>query len=175
LLTADHGESFSHEYGGHGGLMLYEELLHIPLIVSVPDASTHGTRRSELSNQADLAPTIAAIAHIPASPLWEGVSLIDKPNDVDDRTLYAMSFEQNGSRSRLANGAVAALQHNWKLVRFLGTSRYPNMPPLQTQLFDTANDPLELRNVAGEQTDTLNILSGKIDEQLARAGAAVSE
>jgi arylsulfatase A-like enzyme len=175
LLTADHGESFSHEYGGHGGLMLYEELLHIPLIVSVPDASTHGTRRSELSNQADLAPTIAAIAHIPASPLWEGVSLIDKPNDVDDRTLYAMSFEQNGSRSRLANGAVVALQHNWKLVRFLGTSRYPNMPPLQTQLFDTANDPLELRNVAGEQTDTLNILSGRIDEQLARAGAAVSE
>ena len=175
VLTADHGESFSHGYGGHGGVMLYEELLHIPLIISVPDASTHGTRRSELSNQADLAPTIAAIAHIPASPLWEGLSLFDNAGNVDDRTIYAMSFEQNDSRSRLVDGAVAVLQHNWKLVRFLGTSRYPNMPPLQTQLFDIANDPLELRNIADEHADILNSLSGKIDERLASAGAAVSE
>jgi arylsulfatase A-like enzyme len=174
LLTADHGESFSHGYGGHGGVMLYEDLLHIPLIISLPDASTHGTRRNELSTQADLAPTIAAIAHIPPSPQWEGLSLMDKPMDGDDRTIYAMDFEQNNSRGPLANGAVAALRNNWKLVRFLGVSRYPNMPKLQTQLFDIAADPAELHNVAGEHTDVLNSLSDKVNEQLARSGARIS-
>jgi arylsulfatase A-like enzyme len=175
LLTADHGESFAHDYGGHGGVMLYEDLLHIPLIISPPGGLEHEIRRTELTNQIDLAPTIADIARVAPSQHWDGVSLIEQTGGTSDRTIFAMNFEQNQSRSRLANGAVAALKNRWKLVRFLGVSRYPNMPLLETQLFDIANDPWEDHNIAATHHDIVSTLSAQIDEKLAQAGGAVRE
>jgi arylsulfatase A-like enzyme len=64
LLTADHGESFDHGYGEHTGPMLYEDLIHIPLIIELPNPPATGERRSDLAAQIDLAPTIAAIAEV---------------------------------------------------------------------------------------------------------------
>jgi hypothetical protein len=49
------------------------------------------------------------------------------------------------------------------------------MPPLQTQVFDLANDPAELHNVATAHPDVVDILSAQIDEHLAREGGAISE
>jgi arylsulfatase A-like enzyme len=173
MLTADHGESFSHDYGGHGGVMLYEELLHIPLILRLPGESTTSERRVELSDQTDLAPTIAAIAHVTPSPNWSGASLLGRPSR--ERTIFAMSFEQNESRGRLSTGSVAVLSDNWKLVRFIGTPKYPKMPRLETQLFDLASDPREQHNLAATHPDLVADLSTQIDEQLERYGGPVGE
>jgi arylsulfatase A-like enzyme len=175
LLTADHGESFDHGYGDHGGVMLYEELIHIPLIVELPNATAATLWRDDLSSQIDVAPTIAAIAGVAASPSWAGRSLLELPNSSEPRTMFAMNFEQNGSRGRLTTGAVAAVQSNWKLVRFLGEPQYPNMPPLQTQLFDLAEDPNEHRNLAAIYPNFVAKLSAQIDEQLAIHGNAVRD
>jgi arylsulfatase A-like enzyme len=175
LLTADHGESFGHGYGDHGGVMLYEELIHVPLIVKLPNATAATLRRDDPAAQIDLAPTIAAIAGVAASPNWAGRSLLEPPNSSEPRTIFAMNFEQNPSRGHLTTGAVAALQSNWKLVRFFGEPHYTNMPPLQTQLFDLAEDPHEHRNLAAIYPDIVATLSAQIDQQLAIHGNAVSE
>jgi arylsulfatase A-like enzyme len=174
ILTADHGESFSHGYGGHGGVMLYEDLLHIPLIVSLPGKSM-AERRFDLADQSDIAPTIAAIAHISPSPSWRGVSLLERPSSAIGRTIFAMDFEQNQSLGHLSTGSVAALNDNWKLVRFIGKPQYPHMPPLEMQLFDLANDPGEQQNVATTHNDVVAALSSQIDEKLGRYGNAVIE
>jgi arylsulfatase A-like enzyme len=175
VLTADHGESFDHGYGDHGGVMLYEELIHIPLIVALPGATAATPRRDELASQIDIAPTIAAIAGVAPSPGWAGHSLLALPSNSGSRTIFAMNFEQSDSRGRLRTGAVAALQSNWKLVRFLGEPHYPNMPPLQTQLFDLAGDPHEHKNLAIIYPNIVATLSTQIDEQLAIHGNAVGE
>jgi arylsulfatase A-like enzyme len=86
-----------------------------------------------------------------------------------------MNFEQNKSRGRLTTGSVAALRWNWKLVRFFGEPKYPNMPKLQTQLFDLAEDPHERKNLASMRPDVAAALSAQIDAQLAVHGNAVSE
>jgi arylsulfatase A-like enzyme len=175
LLTADHGESFDHGYGGHTGPMLYEDLIHIPLIVELPNASAALVRRDALGAQIDLAPTIATIAEVAPSPSWTGRSLLALPDSSEPRTIFAMNFEQNESRGRLTTGSVAALRSNWKLVRFFGEPKYSNMPKLQTQLFDLAEDPHEHRNVAANRSDIVAALSAQIDEQLALHGNATSE
>jgi len=175
LLTADHGESFDHGYGSHGGVMLYEDLIHIPLIIALPSAAVGLDRRNELAAQIDLAPTIAAIARVASSPSWDGQSLLTPPTSGDLRTIFAMNFEQNDSRGPLTTGTIAALQSNWKLVRFFGKPRYSNMPRLQTQLFDLAEDPHEHRNVASIHSDVVAVLTAQIDKQLAIHGNATSE
>jgi arylsulfatase A-like enzyme len=175
LLTADHGESFDHGYGSHSGVMLYEDLIHIPLIIELPRAATAAGRRDELAAQIDLAPTIAAIAGVAPSPSWDGQSLLALPKNSELHTVFAMNFEQNDSRGRLRTGAVAVLRSNWKLVRFFGEPRYSNMPQLQTQLFDLTEDPHEHKNVAAVHADIVATLSAQIDEQLAVHGNPTGE
>jgi arylsulfatase A-like enzyme len=175
VLTADHGESFSHGYGGHGGVMLYEDLIHIPLILSLPAAEAEFQHRPELSDQSDLAPTIAAIAGVYPSASWDGVSLLNPQDFNDKRTIFAMDFEQNRSRERLSTGSVAALNGVWKLTRFLGSPRYPGMPMLKTQLFNIGLDPLEKIDVANDHPDTVAQLSTEIDEKLERYGGPLGK
>jgi len=155
--------------------MLYEDLIHIPLIIALPSAATVHGRRDERAAQIDLAPTIAAIAGVAPSPTWAGQSLLALPETSELRTIYAMNFEQSDSRGRLTTGAVAALHSNWKLVRFFGQPKYSNMPKLQTQLFDLTEDPHEYKNVAAIHSDIVAALSAQIDEQLAIHGNATGE
>jgi arylsulfatase A-like enzyme len=175
LLTSDHGESFDHGYAGHTGVMLYEDLIHIPLIIELPSPAATVERRRDLAAQIDLAPTIAAIAEVAPSPGWAGRSLLTPPNSNEPRTIFAMNFEQNESRGRLTTGSVAALWSNWKLVRFFGKPHYSNMPLLQTQLFNLAEDPHEHKNLASIHPDVVTMLSAQIDAQLASHGKAISE
>jgi arylsulfatase A-like enzyme len=175
VITADHGESFSHGYGSHGGVMLYEDLLHIPLIVGLPGETASGERRTGLASQIDLAPTIAAIAGIAPSPRWAGRSLLDLPLNNVEHTVFSMNFEENSRLGRLKTGSVAVLQSPWKLVRFLGNPEYPFMPQLETQLYNLAADPHELHNLATSRLDIVERLSAKIDEELALHGQPMSE
>jgi arylsulfatase A-like enzyme len=174
ILTADHGESFSHGYGGHGGVMLYEDLIHIPLIIALPGAASGLQHRGDLSYQADLAPTIAAIAGIAPSPAWEGKSLTSSTGNLD-RTVFTMSFEQNRSRNKLSTGSVAALSGDWKIMRFLGQPRYAGMPELKTELFNVALDPQEKDDVSKDHPDVVAELSNSIDDQLKSHGAPLGE
>lgn len=77
LLTADHGEEFR-ERGGFQHKFLYEEIIHIPLIVHFP-GHLQGTRRSELVSHLDLLPTLARVADLELPDDLDGLSFRDTP------------------------------------------------------------------------------------------------
>jgi len=58
VVTADHGEEFfEHESVGHGHT-LYQELLHVPLIVRAPGLFPEGKRISAMASLSDVVPTV---------------------------------------------------------------------------------------------------------------------
>jgi len=73
IITSDHGEAF----GEHGNVMhgttMFEEEVHIPLIVSGPSIDK-GTVISRLVNQVDFAPMILDLAKAEPEPSWQGSS-----------------------------------------------------------------------------------------------------
>jgi arylsulfatase A-like enzyme len=74
VFTSDHGEEFmEHGHLGHGQA-LYEELIHVPLIIRFP-----GQERQVLIDDPvsllDVAPTLLDVAGVPAPPSFEGRSL----------------------------------------------------------------------------------------------------
>lgn len=177
VITADHGESFAHGYGAHTGPGLYDEIVHIPLILKLPD-ETAGRRCDDVVEQADIAPTLAALAGIPAPASWEGRSLVGAcaPGAADpaaDRPVFSMNFEQNPRFAALRTGSVAVVDGRWKLIHYLGRLRYPFMPPLRDELYDVVSDPGERDNLAARQPAVVRRLLGLIDTALAQHGGRV--
>jgi arylsulfatase A-like enzyme len=91
VVMADHGEEFAdHGRIGHG-FTLYDEVLHVPLLVRAPgQRDRHDVR--DVVSLLDVAPTIVDLAGIPAPPTFEGRSMarpasrvaraeLDRPRD----------------------------------------------------------------------------------------------
>jgi arylsulfatase len=81
LVTSDHGEEFlDHGLFSHSHT-LYQELLHVPLIVAGTGIPA-GVEDSISCGQYDILPTIAAVAGVPVPDRVEGVDLFaDPPRD----------------------------------------------------------------------------------------------
>jgi arylsulfatase A-like enzyme len=80
IVTSDHGEGLSDHPDvarseHHGGVM-YDSNLHVPLIAHRPDALPRGHVVDEAVRLLDLAPTILAMAGLPAMEKVDGVSLM---------------------------------------------------------------------------------------------------
>src|SRR5262249_480075 len=76
IVTADHGELLG-EHGsvGHMGRMLYEPLLHIPLVVKYPGADHPRGRVEDPVQTVDVAPTALHEAGAAVPPGWQGQDL----------------------------------------------------------------------------------------------------
>jgi arylsulfatase A-like enzyme len=149
VFASDHGE----EFGEHGGLdhgrTVYEELLHVPLIVKYPGLRDAGTRSESLVSTVDVAPTILEIAGIPTADLGlDGRPLppfADPPGD--SRILFAR--EDVG-----AAGAVGPVNYSVYFRGALkcihsesGVDQFGNSIPAQ-QAFDLSEDPAEAKPAA---------------------------
>jgi arylsulfatase A-like enzyme len=177
VVTADHGESFAHGYGAHTGPGLYNEIINIPLILKLPGETT-GRRCADAVQQADIAPTLAALAGIAPPASWDGRSLVDacvpgQTDPVADRPVFSMNFEQNPRFAPLRTGSVAVIDGRWKLIHYMGGLHYPFMPPLHDELYDVVSDPDERHDLAAQQPAVVQRLLGLIDTALAQHGGRV--
>ncbi len=179
VVAADHGESFAHHYGAHTGPALYDEIIHIPLILKLP-GETGGKRCGMPVQQADIAPTLAALARVAAPSDWEGHSLLGacdgaRPGAAQaDGPIFSMNFEQNPRFGALKTGSVAVIDGRWKLIHYMGALHYPFMPPLHDELYDVAADPGERTNLAARQPAVAERLRGLITAALTRHGGQVA-
>jgi len=76
ILTADHGEEFMEHGGFWHGSSLYEEQLHVPLIVKLPKGKHAGTRVPWQVHSLDVGPTIVAQYGVAPHTSWQGRNLI---------------------------------------------------------------------------------------------------
>ncbi len=163
ILSADHGESFEHNYVEHSGHPLYEQLTHIPLIIKEPKQSG-GRVINDLTGQVDMAPTILDLAGIPAPSWMEGRSLVPllRGETLPPVPLFSMNFQRNPSRSHvITRGTIAVWEGNYKLIHYLEEDR--------SMLFNLKHDPDELDNLFNKETETGQRLLSLLKDNLKRA------
>ncbi len=78
VIVGDHGEAFGapHETYGHGRA-LYEENVHVPMLLWSPRLFPRGGRSPIVGSHLDLNQTIVDVLRIPPAPSWQGRSLFD--------------------------------------------------------------------------------------------------
>jgi arylsulfatase A-like enzyme len=162
IVTADHGELFERGIMGHTTPVMYEALLHIPLLISIPGQ----TRRQDIvspTSCVDLLPTLAKLTGQPAPGWTEGEVLPgfrEEPVQ-NDRSLYAVEAKSNSKQGALNKVTVAAIKENYKFIYYRG---YPETST--AELFDLANDPEELQNLANNKPSIAADLQQEIEEKL---------
>ena len=126
VVTSDHGESLGQRGGvleGHGGL--FEEGLHVPLIVKPPGGAEPPRRVTEPVNHVDIVPTILRFAGAPIDDWLPGRRLDGEPR----RPGEVMAAAWHADRAYVA----------WpEKVIVSSEDKRP------TALFDLASDPDEL-------------------------------
>jgi len=78
IITSDHGEEFLEHGGWWHGTTLYDEQLHVPLIVKMPKSKWAGTRVPWQVRQLDTPATMAVLAGAPVPLEWQGDDLFEE-------------------------------------------------------------------------------------------------
>jgi arylsulfatase A-like enzyme len=187
VFTADHGEAFGeHKLAGHQNVM-YDEVLHVPLIIQYP--AMGGARRiREPVASLDIFPTIVELAGLPPPPITRGESLVPLIEGRRARRKASFIFH---SRYHFEDGhdELAVRNRDWKLLlrtpdldperpqnRALAERRRPewrpNAPHSRVELFEWSSDPAEKANLTAKHPEILAQLRhalGAWDEELSRA------
>lgn len=152
IIAGDHGEGLNqHGEPGHG--LVWGEQLHAPLFIRAPGLTPR--RVDGLVTAADLFPTLLGAVDLPEEAGW-----LSQVSGRDALTPEAPDVLSQTSDRQLKFGLArtyALTTPAWKLIR-QGSS---------AQLFDRANDPYELTDVADAHADVVATLGAEIDRRVA--------
>jgi arylsulfatase A-like enzyme len=81
VLAADHGEQFNEHGSLFHGYSIYNEEIHVPLIIKFPGGKFSGTRTDAIVSQVDIVPTIADYLGIEISLEVDGISILNILNN----------------------------------------------------------------------------------------------
>jgi arylsulfatase A-like enzyme len=78
IVAGDHGQAFGYPHDTYiQGRTMYEEDVHVPLLVWYPRLYKTAARTRTVGSHVDLAPTIADLVGVAPAPDWQGRSLFD--------------------------------------------------------------------------------------------------
>jgi arylsulfatase A-like enzyme len=165
VVTADHGEEFLEHGGTSHGFSLYNEMLHVPLIIRAPGLVPTGRRVPDPVRLIDIYPTVLTLAGIPLPPGLEGESLpglTDGAADGAARTIYAEKREAPDTPlGRYRTGtAVGVIEWPWKLVLNPLSATGLNFPP--RELYHLERDPEEAINLAAEDVERTEAMAASL-------------
>lgn len=155
ILNADHGETLmEHDcYFDHHGL--YDQNLHVPLIMRFPGRLPEGERVSGYTLHQDLVPTIMELIDVDPGIDFDGQSLIPMiEGKVDSHSPEFYITECTWMRKH------GWRTPEWKLIVALEPDFH--FKP-EVELYNLVTDPKELHNVADEHPDVVAYLKGRME------------
>ena len=153
VVTSDHGEEFSeHGQVGWHSHTLYDELLHVPLLVKLPGKARAGTTIEETVRGIDIAPTMLAALGRRAPSEFEGLDILapgPRPTGADEvwsrRDIRMLD-------ARTLSDLVCLRTPEWKLI--------------DGRLYNLRSDPGERKDVAAQQPEVVERLTERRRELL---------
>ena len=165
IVTSDHGEMFERGFFGHGGPLLYEPVVKIPLLIHSPKQERRTDIHVSTSN-IDLLPTILSVTgkDIPSGldgrvlPGFSGV-------EDSQRSLFSMNATENSQFLPITKAAISMHKGQHKLIAYLGHEYVDSV----YEFYDLKNDPEELDNLAGQNSPVFSEMKEEFRDCLADA------
>jgi len=150
VLAGDHGEAF----GEHGefthSLLLYDTTLRVPLVVAGSGIVPARTAIQEAVSLVDVFATVMDAIGLPRRDT-DGVSLMSlaRGGSIGRRDLYAETF-------------APLVDFGWSAFRSVRSDGLKYIASPRDELFDTAGDPGETRNLKNERGSEVTTLAARV-------------
>jgi arylsulfatase A-like enzyme/tetratricopeptide (TPR) repeat protein len=151
VLTSDHGEGLGDHGEAEHGVLLYREVLHVPLVIKLPRRHLAGRRVAAPVQHIDLLPTLATAAGASVPPGLAGTSLIAlaEGSTPPARTIYSETL-------------YPRLHLGWSELRSMTDARHHYIESPAPELFDIVEDPRQTRNLREERRRETHALAGQL-------------
>jgi len=160
-VMADHGESL----GAHGedahGIFLYDETIHVPLLIKLPNASAGGTRIEDQVELVDVLPTLLQVCGIEIPKQVQGASLLSL---MKGRAAEGSStVEAWHERTAYAQSEYPRDEYGWSAERALRTGKFLYIQVPRRELYDRTADPKAEHNLASTSAAVADTLASQLE------------
>lgn len=162
IVTSDHGEMFERGVDGHLTPLLYDPIVHSPLIVSAPGQTSQIDITTPTSS-VDVLPTLLHLAgkEIPAwseGQILPGLGGTDDPN----RATFSVEAKSNPAFAPLKMATVAMRKGPYKLIYYTGYETHESF-----ELYEHSNDIEEMKDLYPQQPAVAKSLREELLDKLA--------
>ncbi len=166
VLTADHGEMFERGIHGHDSEVLYQPVIHIPLVIFEPG------RRSRLdvydsTSAVDVLPTLLHGTGREKAGWGEGTLL--PPYGPAAESIFALRTSMDQPAGAFTVSTAMLVKHPYKLIYYFGYEKLNGSERIQ--LFDIQADPDELDDLYPKKTELGKQMLAELKAKLAEANA----
>jgi arylsulfatase A-like enzyme len=120
VITSDHGEIFERGEKAHATVLLYDPVVHVPLMISAPGQKV---RRDVYAptHAVDILPTLLQLAGKPV-PSWGEGRLLPGLGGVEDmeRSLFIVEAKNSPAFQPFKKATIAMQKGNYKLIYYTG-------------------------------------------------------
>jgi len=147
IVTADHGELFERGEQGHWTKMIYDPIIHVPLIILSPGQESRQDVHT-ITSSVDILPTVAHLTGNPMPDWAEGKLLPRFGGDVDEgRSVFSMDAKFNSAFGPLVNYAMSLTRDRHRLIHY--SYRRDNYD--KYEFYDLDSDPEEMKDLYPSQ------------------------
>jgi arylsulfatase A-like enzyme/Tfp pilus assembly protein PilF len=171
LIVADHGEAFGEHGEERHGMLLYDETIHVPLLVKLPGGKSAGKRVESRVALADVAPTLLEQAGAPAAKDMQGKSLVPLMTG----TKAIAGEDKTSDRPIYSETDYAHRSFGWSELRSWRGGKYLYVQAPKRELYDQSSDPDALQNLAAASKAVADTLDGQLSDFQQRTASAQTE
>ena len=152
-VMADHGESL----GAHGeethGVFLYDETLHVPLLIKPAKSLVSEKRVDARVGLVDVAPTLLREAGFEVPAAMQGEPLLEKQNQASEQDRPAYAETDYPHRA-----------FGWSALRALRLGKYLYIQAPERELYNQTVDADSAHNVASSSAAVADTMAAQLDE-----------
>lgn len=152
IAVGDHGEGLGEHGEDEHGLLLYNPVMRVPLLLSWPGRRGPGEEVTELVSTVDLFPTILDLFvwELPGRTSGRSFARALKGDAVPERPVYLET-------------EFPLTEYGWSPLRGLVTGKWKYVMAPREELYDLKSDPEETDNLAESRTETVNRLKTHLE------------
>jgi len=152
-VAADHGEALGEHGEQSHGLFLYDDTIHVPLLIKLPAGHSVGRRVTSRVSLVDLAPTLLRELGIEVPTAMQGTSLAGpmKADGATDHPAYAETDYPYRA-------------FGWSSLRSWRAGKYLYIDAPEPELYDQSSDPEAVRNLASDSAAVSDTMQSQLDQ-----------
>jgi choline-sulfatase len=173
-VAADHGEAFGEHGEQSHGFFLYDETLHVPLMIKLPSERAAGSRIGSRVGLVDLAPTLLQEVGIEVPVAMQGETLLNPIKPSGGSRHLIVTAKPVLDRPAYAETDYPNRAFGWSPLHSFRSGKYLYIEAPERELYDQAADPGAMHNLANSSKAVADTMSSQLEEFRRKTSAAAT-